>query len=132
MAKRRVVTLCRWTVQREAGTGRSGQLFAFSWRDIAALLGVQVDTAQKMAKAKRFDPTDLASLAAFWAERRADDLEIGEDIDFTALARIAADKPQRPPLTVRDVLQQLAETSHDQRTVAAALLGRADPRKADR
>lgn len=54
---------------KRRGTGRSGQLFAFGWRDVAALLGVKVDTAQKMAAGGRFDPRDLASIAAFWRSR---------------------------------------------------------------
>jgi hypothetical protein len=79
MTTRRAVTLCRWAKQRKAtwrddgiliGTGRSGQLFAFSWRDVACLLSVQVGTARKMAKDGKFSPTDLESIARFWSVRQ--------------------------------------------------------------
>ena len=79
MATRRAVTLCKWTVQRHAdqddrgriiGVGRSGQLFAFSWRDLSVLFGVQVETAQRMARSGKFDPRDLGSVVELYNERR--------------------------------------------------------------
>lgn len=45
-------------------------MFAFSWNDLASLMGVEVDTAQKQAAAGKFDPTDLESVARFWASRQ--------------------------------------------------------------
>lgn len=45
------------------------QLFAFSWADVGVLLDLQPETARKLARAGRFDPTDLASIAAYWRER---------------------------------------------------------------
>lgn len=78
MTSRHQVTLCKLAKPRTArmvggkliGTGRSAALFAFSWADVAALLGVKIATARKLAGARRFDVTDLESLARFWAERR--------------------------------------------------------------
>lgn len=73
------VTLCRWAkpnsgVRDEStreGVGGSVRLFAFSWQDLAVLLGVKSETAQKLAADGAFDPQDLESIAAFWLRRRA-------------------------------------------------------------
>lgn len=68
----RRVRLCRWAPAgsglRGDKRGRGGRhvLYAFGWADLGALLGVAPETASKMAKAGRFDPADLVSIAEFW------------------------------------------------------------------
>lgn len=74
------VTLCRWAVPKQGvvvddrgnkrGKGGRLALFAFSWRDLAKLLDLEVPTVQKLAKKRAFDVTDLKSIAEFWARRR--------------------------------------------------------------
>lgn len=79
--KRHLVQLCTHARPRSRkgpdgrGRGRSITLFAFSWADLAALFGQQVETVQKAAKAGRFEPTDLHSIARAWWARNRDVLE---------------------------------------------------------
>ena len=45
-------------------------LFAFSHRDVAELLGLQVRTVQKLVKQGRLDVLDLRSIAEEYVRRR--------------------------------------------------------------
>lgn len=63
------VTLCRHAKPRRKGEGGRVALFAFSYRDLAELFELQVPTVQKLATAGAFDPTDLASVVAFYVAR---------------------------------------------------------------
>jgi hypothetical protein len=46
-------------------------LYAFSFLDLAKLLGLQVPTVRKLVKRGALDPTDLESIALVWRERIA-------------------------------------------------------------
>lgn len=84
----RRVRLCRHTADvsgpGENGRSRDGRpiLYAFSWADLGALLGLRPETARKLARAGRFDPSDLASVAAFWHERSCDHADLLSHVDL--------------------------------------------------
>lgn len=65
------VTLCRWArPTRSRGKGRSVALFAFSYRDVAELLGLHVRTVRRLAKRGVLDMTNLQSIVDQYAARR--------------------------------------------------------------
>ena len=65
------VTLCRHAnPTRGKSRGRSVALFAFSYADVADVLGVQVATVQKLAKKGAFQMDDLESLFLYFQKRR--------------------------------------------------------------
>lgn len=73
--RRHAVTLCRHANptrgKRSDGRGsRSIALFAFSWADVAELLGLKIQTVQKLAKKGAFQVTDLESLFRYFQKRR--------------------------------------------------------------
>lgn len=75
------MNLCRWADKGRGrglapgsatrGVGGRGTLFAFGWEDLAVLFGLQAAEVKKLAKAGAFDPQDLESIVASWANRRA-------------------------------------------------------------
>lgn len=64
------VTLCRFAKPGRKGAGGRVALFAFSFRDVAAVLDLQVATVQKLAKKGAFQMTDLESLFLYFQKRR--------------------------------------------------------------
>lgn len=55
---------------RKRGTGGRVALFAFSFADYARVLDVEVETVRKLAKAGKFDPTNLGSFLALYDARK--------------------------------------------------------------
>jgi hypothetical protein len=45
-------------------------LWAFSVRDLAQLYGTTVEAARKLIQRGRIDPTDLATVVAYWDTHR--------------------------------------------------------------
>lgn len=77
----RRVRLCRYTPRGSGpgddNRGRGGRpiLYAFSWADLGALFGLRPETARKLARDGKFDPTDLTSIAEFWRARTSNSKE---------------------------------------------------------
>lgn len=70
-AKPHHVTLCKWArPTKSKSRGRSVALFAFSYRDVAEILGLKVRSVQALAKKGAFSMTDLESIFRFFQKRR--------------------------------------------------------------
>ena len=63
------VNLCRFAKPGRKGDGGRVALFAFSFRDVAEVLGLKVPTVQKLAKKGAFSMTDLESIFRFFQKR---------------------------------------------------------------
>lgn len=65
------VTLCkRARPTKSKSRGRSVALFAFSYADVAELLGLKVRTVQGLVKKGAFQMTDLESIFLYFQKRR--------------------------------------------------------------
>lgn len=64
------VALCQFAKPARKGEGGRVALFAFSYRDVAEVLGLKVPTVQKLAKKGAFQMTDLESLFLYFQKRR--------------------------------------------------------------
>jgi len=83
------VQLCRYARPHDRkGKGRSVALFAFSYRDVAELLGVSVKHVQRLSKRRAFDILDLGNILDYVNARRA---------KIPSTENAAAGDPMAPP-----------------------------------